>query len=89
MDKGVSLLYDGNIPRVTAIARGKLLETMLRIAEVCSIPVHRDPDLAEILSSLDAGTEIPEDLYRAVAEVLAFCYRINADFRNKVDRKDF
>mgnify|MGYP001405870754 CR=1 FL=1 len=88
MDKGVSLEYDGHIPRVTAIARGKLLETMLRIAEECSIPLYRDTDLAEVLLNLDPGTVIPEELYRAVAEVLAFCYKVNADFRNKVDRKD-
>ena len=89
MDKGISLQYDGKIPRITAVAKGKLLETMLRIAEEYSIPIYRDPDLAEILSGFEAGTEIPEELYRAVAEVLAFCYRVNDEFRKKVDQKDF
>ena len=33
--------------------------------------------------------KLPEELYRAVAEVLAFCYRVNDEFRKKVDQKDF
>jgi flagellar biosynthesis protein len=88
MDKGASLSYDGKIPRVTAIARGKLLETMIRIAQQYTIPVYRDPDLAEYLTALKEGSEIPEELYRAVARVLAFCYRVNADFRNRLDHKE-
>lgn len=88
MDKGASLQYDGKIPRITAIARGKLLETMIRIAQEYTIPVYRDPDLAECLTAMKEGSEIPVELYRAVAEVLAFCYRVNADFRKKVDHKE-
>ena len=41
--------------------------------------------ITEILSKLSPGTKIPEDLFKAVAKVLAFCYNINKDFRLKID----
>ena len=83
--KGVALQYDGNVPKILAFARGKLLEKMLDIAQKNSIPVYRDSDLAGMLYGLPAGSEIPEDLFRAVAEVLAFCYQVNERFKTKLD----
>jgi flagellar biosynthesis protein len=41
------------------------------------VPLHEDSNLAATLSALDIETEIPPELYRAVAEVLAFIYRLN------------
>jgi flagellar biosynthesis protein len=83
--KAVALRYNGSAPKIIAQARGKLLEKMLYIAEKNSIPVYQDSDLAEMLFKLPAGSEIPEKLFRAVAEVFAFCYRVNESFKNKLD----
>ncbi|HNW30003.1 MAG TPA: hypothetical protein PKN50_16105 [Spirochaetota bacterium] len=47
--------------------------------------IYRDSDLAQVLAQLPVGSEIPETLFRAVSEVLAYCYRINADFKSKLD----
>jgi flagellar biosynthesis protein len=38
--------------------------------------LKRDPHLIEVLSKLDLDEEIPAELYRAVAELLAFLYRM-------------
>ena len=43
--------------------------------KVCHI--HEDPDLVAVLAALDVNREIPESLYHAVAEVLAFVYHLN------------
>jgi flagellar biosynthesis protein len=64
-------------PRVVAKGRGELAERILRLAREHGIPVHRDTDLAEVLIRLDLGELIPPELYRAVAEVLAYLYRMN------------
>jgi len=84
-DTGVALQYSGDAPRILAIARGELLKELLTLAEKYHITIYKDPDLAEILSKFDLGTEIPVDLYHAVAEILAYCYSVNVDFRHKID----
>jgi flagellar biosynthesis protein len=85
MEKGIALKYDGEIPRVLSVAKGNLLAKMLEIAEKNAIPVYKDRNLAELLSRLPVGSSIPEDLFKAVAEIFAFCYGNNESFRNQID----
>lgn len=84
--KAVALEYSGGegAPAIVAMARGILVEMLLEIAEEYSIPVYRDADLAEALDGMKVGDEVPEGLFRAVAEVFAYCYRVNARFRDKM-----
>ncbi|MES9903820.1 MAG: EscU/YscU/HrcU family type III secretion system export apparatus switch protein [Sedimenticola sp.] len=71
----VALNYDGkNAPRVTAKGRGKLADEILKLAEESGIPLEQDSELATILAQIPLGEEIPEALYRAIAEVIAFAY---------------
>jgi flagellar biosynthesis protein len=42
------------------------------------VPLVEDENLVQVLEALDLETQIPPELYRAVAEVLAFVYRLNA-----------
>lgn len=64
-------------PRVLARGRGSTAEKILEIARRHGVPVHRDTDLAEVLARLDLGEMIPPELFRAVAEVLGYLYRMN------------
>ena len=74
-DIAVALRYDGkNAPRVTAKGTHAVAETIRQLAQENDIPLHEDPTLAYVLSQIDLGAEIPEFLYRAVAEVIAFAY---------------
>ncbi|MCP4118215.1 MAG: flagellar biosynthesis protein FlhB [Desulfobacteraceae bacterium] len=78
--KAAALKYDPeieNAPRITAKGRGAVAEKIIEIAEQHNVPVHEDPDLVEVLSGLDLDEEIPQDVYVAVAELLAFVYSIN------------
>ena len=84
--KGIAIEYSGDLPKILAIARGELYSKLLEIAKENGISIYEDPDLAEVLSELSPGCEIPEDLFKAVAEVLAFCYRVNQDFKHKIDK---
>lgn len=68
-------------PRVVAKGDRLLAERIIAIAKENGVPIHEDPDLVSILAALDVDREIPEALYRAVAEVLAFVYTVNARAR--------
>ncbi|HOZ45065.1 MAG TPA: EscU/YscU/HrcU family type III secretion system export apparatus switch protein [Candidatus Hydrogenedentes bacterium] len=78
--RAIALRYDAEsdaAPRVVAKGAGLLAEQIIAIAREHGIHVHEDPDLVAVLAKLDLDTYIPEELYRAVAEVLAFVYRVN------------
>ena len=63
-------------PRIVAKGTGYIAEKILSIAKEHNIPLRDDPQLIEVLSALDLYQEIPPDLYKAVAEVLAFVYKM-------------
>ena len=64
-------------PRVAAKGSGELALRILALAREHDVPVREDPDLLELLAACDLGEEIPGELYRAVAELLALLYRLN------------
>jgi len=74
-DIAVALKYDGeNAPKVTAKGKGLSAEQILVLAEQHGIPLQTEPELVKILAQIPLGDEIPNELYTAVAEVLAFAY---------------
>lgn len=81
-----AIKYDSekdSAPIVAARGRGFIAEKIIEIAEQYGIPIKNDPDLVQVLSKLDVGTEIPVELYRAVAEILAFVYSLNESQRSQ------
>ncbi len=64
------------VPKVIAKGSGKIAEMIIQIAEEHGIPIKDDPCLVEALSKLDLYDDIPPELYRAVAEILVFIYRM-------------
>jgi flagellar biosynthesis protein len=76
--RAVALRYDGRrAPTVLATGAGELARQILAVAQRHNIPLHEDPALLQALAHLELGEEIPAPLYRAVAQVLAFCYFLN------------
>ncbi len=74
-DLAIALNYDGeNAPKLTAKGRGELAERIMALAGEHDVPLHEDAELAALLSQIPLGDEIPEALYRAIAEVIAFAY---------------
>ncbi len=67
-------------PRVVAKGSGAVAERILSIAREHGIPLREDPQLLEVLASLDLHQEIPPELYKAVAEVLIFVYTTSKKF---------
>lgn len=74
----VALRYDGaGAPRVTAKGHHEVAERILALAREHGIPLHQDRELVRLLARVELGTEIPAALYTAVAEVIAFAYRVS------------
>lgn len=76
-DIAVALRYDGDgAPTVTAKGNELLAEQIIGIAEAHDIPLYPNPELATALVQIPLGEEVPEELYRAVAEVIGFAYLV-------------
>jgi flagellar biosynthesis protein len=72
---------DAGAPRVMATGRGALAERILALAFENGVKVREDADLAELLSSVDVGCEIPTEALIAVAEIIAYLYRLNGQMK--------
>ena len=68
-------------PRVVAKGKGHLAEKIIEIAKKHGVPIKYEPDLVQILSKLDLDQEVPPSLYRAIAEIFAFVYKMNRNYR--------
>ena len=68
-------------PRVVAKGRGAIGEKIIEIAKAHDIPIEENEVLAGALSKVELGDEIPEELYKAVAEVLIFVLRLSGRVR--------
>ncbi|MBD5769852.1 EscU/YscU/HrcU family type III secretion system export apparatus switch protein [Marinomonas colpomeniae] len=77
MQKAIALKYDYNTaPVVTAKGSGALAEKIMEVAKENDVMLHQSPELVEMLSTLELGEEIPEALYLAVAEIIAFAHQV-------------
>jgi len=77
--KAVALRYEperDRAPKLVAKGQGHLAEKIIELARQHHIPVREDKNLVQILSRLDLNQEIPAEVYKAVAEILAFVYRL-------------
>ena len=77
--KAVALGYKrskDNAPRVLASGAGEIANRIIDLAKEHDIPIKEDPDLIEILSKVEVDQEIPPNLYKAVAEIFSFLYKI-------------
>ncbi len=67
-------------PKVIAKGKGVIAEKIIEIAKEHKVQIYEDPDLVQSLIVIDVGEYIPPELYEAVAEVLAFIYRLNKEY---------
>ena len=72
----IALSYKDNTPapRVVAKGYGEVADRIIEFARKSGVFVHDSPELVSLLMQVDLDQQIPPELYRAVAEVLAFVY---------------
>jgi flagellar biosynthesis protein len=74
----IALQYDGDsAPRVTAKGRDEVAQQIIQLARRHGIPLQENQPLAALLARVDLGEEIPQALYLAVAQVIAFAYHLS------------
>lgn len=77
--KAVALRYDkkkDNAPNVVAKGDGEIAKKIISLAKDSNIPIKEDADLVELLSKVEVNHEIPPQLYKAIAEVFTFIYKM-------------
>lgn len=78
-ERAVALQYgaDKGVPVIVASGMGNLAEKMVEVAMENGVPVYEDNSLATILSQMELGREIPEELYEAIVDI--YLYFLNFD----------
>lgn len=78
LQKAVAIKYASeDVPRIVATGEGHIAEKIIEVAEEHDIVLYQDKELVKLLSKLDLEEEIPNNLFEAVAAVLAFVYNMN------------
>ena len=64
-------------PIIVASGMGHMAEKIVEVAEDSGVPVYEDTSLATVLTQMELGREIPEELYQAVVDI--YLYFLNFD----------
>ncbi|WP_394238594.1 EscU/YscU/HrcU family type III secretion system export apparatus switch protein [Pseudomonas anguilliseptica] len=73
--QAIALTYDGqNAPVLSAKGDDELAEAILAIAREYEVPIYENAELVRLLARLELGDAIPEQLYRCIAEIIAFAW---------------
>ncbi len=76
-----ALQYEGKqAPTVTAKGHGELAEEIIALAKQHGVLIHQDDELSKLLSQLQLGEQIPQQLYIVIAELIAFSYVLQGKF---------
>lgn len=81
LKRAAALRYDqkkDSVPRLVAKGQGELAERIIALAGEHGVPVQEDKDLIDLLCRLEVDQLIPQNLFVAVAEVMAYLYRVNS-----------
>jgi flagellar biosynthesis protein len=84
--QAAALQYDQGkheAPVMLAKGSGAVAEKIIALAKEHDIPLQRDPELMQILMKLEINQEIPENVFHAVAEILAMVYKANRNQSEK------
>jgi len=84
MQTAVALAYQAGAPAPTVVAKGSGLvaEQIISRAQEHGVFVHESKELVSLLMDLDLDRQIPPALYRAIAELLAWLYHVEAAQQN-------
>ncbi|OLF54906.1 EscU/YscU/HrcU family type III secretion system export apparatus switch protein [Pseudomonas chlororaphis] len=79
--QAIALKYDGqHAPTLTAKGDDALAEAILKIARDYEVPIYENAELVKLLARMELGDSIPEELYRTIAEIIAFAWNLKGKF---------
>jgi len=77
--EAIALKYDkekNTAPLVTAKGKNDTAQKIIQIARENGVPIKKDEDLVQLLSKVELDSEVPPEMYKAVAEIFSFIYNI-------------
>lgn len=85
--QAIALTYESGdyAPKVLAKGRGLIAEQIIARAKQYGVFVHESNDMVALLMQVDLDDHIPPALYQAIAEILAWLYRLEEEKANSVD----
>lgn len=79
--QAIALKYDGtHAPTLTAKGDEALAEAILQAARDYEVPIYENAELVKLLARMELGDSIPEELYRTIAEIIAFAWNLKGKF---------
>jgi flagellar biosynthesis protein len=84
----VALAYQAgqDAPKIVAKGRGLIAEEIIARAKEHGVYVHQSKELVSLLMQVELDRQIPPELYRAVAELLAWIYYVDTNHSEKAGR---
>ncbi len=72
--KAIAIAYEGGdkAPEIVAKGEGTIAENIIEEAKKNDVPVYEDKKLANLLTELEIGNQIPPEVYELVARILMF-----------------
>ncbi|MFN3580616.1 MAG: EscU/YscU/HrcU family type III secretion system export apparatus switch protein [Pseudomonas sp.] len=88
--EAIALLYEGDqAPTLTAKGEGELAEQIIQLAMDYEVPIYENAELAKVLTRLELGDQIPEALYRTIAEIIAFAWYLKGKAPEGFEPEDY
>jgi len=87
--RAAAISYDpgqDDVPVLAAFGEGYLAQKIVSVARESGVPILPDPSLSSMLSKISVGDEISQDMYEAVAKVLAFVSEVDRSYGDKIRR---
>ena len=79
--QAIALKYDGKqAPTLTAKGDDELAEAILALAREHEVPIYENAELVKLLARMELGDSIPQELYRTLAEIIAFAWQLKGKF---------
>jgi flagellar biosynthesis protein len=75
----IALRYEPGVdeaPKVVAAGQDYLADQIIATARRHHVPIREDKAMTSMLAGLDCGKHVPPEMYRAVAEVIAWVFRM-------------
>jgi flagellar biosynthesis protein len=85
--KAVALKYDDSknaAPVIVASGMGYMAEKIIETANESGVPVYEDNSLATILTQLELGAKVPEELYHAIVDIYLYFLDYVPDIKGKL-----
>ncbi|HIW84130.1 MAG TPA: EscU/YscU/HrcU family type III secretion system export apparatus switch protein [Candidatus Dorea gallistercoris] len=87
--KAVALSYDEEgqaAPVIVASGMGYMAQRIIEAAKENGVPIYEDNSLATVLTQLDLGSEIPEELYAAIVDI--YVYFLNYGKKKEEEKRE-